>query len=67
MLLYGLMILDDSVYRLLYFKMFYVNKVLNSIHRKCSHAHLVQLLQDSGTAPILEVLRCEQDECKIIL
>ncbi|XP_053389051.1 delphilin-like isoform X2 [Mercenaria mercenaria] len=36
---------------------------LNGIDvRKCSHAHLVQLLQDSGTAPILEVLRCDQDE-----
>ncbi|XP_060551742.1 delphilin-like isoform X3 [Ruditapes philippinarum] len=36
---------------------------LNGIDvRKCSHAHLVQLLQDSGTAPILEVLRCDQEE-----
>ncbi|KAL5017847.1 hypothetical protein ScPMuIL_003569 [Solemya velum] len=32
---------------------------LNGIDvRKCSHSHLVHLLQDSGTSPIVEILRC---------
>ncbi|XP_052262977.1 delphilin-like [Dreissena polymorpha] len=36
---------------------------LNGIDvRKCSHSHLVQMLQDSGTSPTLEVLRCEHDQ-----
>ncbi|KAJ8318724.1 hypothetical protein KUTeg_003815, partial [Tegillarca granosa] len=31
---------------------------LNGIDvRRCSHSHLVQLLQDSGTSPVLEILR----------
>ncbi|XP_052817061.1 delphilin-like isoform X2 [Mya arenaria] len=36
---------------------------LNGIDiRKCSHGHLVHLLQDSGTSPILEILRCDPEQ-----
>ncbi|XP_061181898.1 delphilin-like [Saccostrea echinata] len=36
---------------------------LNNIDvRRCTHAHLVQLLQDSGSSPEIEVLRTQRNE-----
>ena len=32
--------------------------------RKCSHSHLVHLLQNSGTSPAIEILRCDPQHCK---